>query len=349
MVGCGRRAGGEGIVAGSSKREWSKRERLQAALVGEPADRVPIGFWGHFPTDPRRAEDLARETLAFQRQFDWDFVKLMPSGMYYPEALGCTLTPASGPGAVNGLADSIVKRPEDWERLPVPDPREGWLAEHVRSVQLVRESLGPDVPIIQTLFSPLTIIHKLCVHVRFEESIERHRPRVEQALRAIAEGSKQFVAATLDAGADGFFFATQEATRDSLDDATFLALGKKYDLDVLESTRGRATFNLLHVCRANIMADLVADYPVHAINWESHGAPPSLAEARGIWGQALVGGVDRYGVIVNGTPDDVREEVERAIEATGSRKLIVSAGCALSVARKAENLAAARRAVERVL
>jgi uroporphyrinogen decarboxylase len=329
------------VVAG-----WSKRERLMATLAGEPTDRVPIGFWGHFLSDPRRADDLAKETIAFQRQFNWDFVKLMPSGMYYPEALGCTLTPASGPGAVNGLADSIVKRPEDWERLPVPDSREGWLAEHVQSVRLVREALGPDVPIIQTLFSPLSIVHKLCVHVSFDESISRHRPRVEYALRAIAEGSKRFAAATLDAGADGFFFATQEATRDSLDDDTFLDLGKKYDLEVLGVTTGRATFNLLHVCRTNIMADLVADYPVHAINWESHEVHPSLAEARGVWKQTLVGGVDRYGAIVNGAPADVRLEVQRAIETAGPRKLIVSAGCALPVARKEANLAAARRAVE---
>src|SRR5579884_2493995 len=125
----------------------SKRERVNAALMGRSVDRVPISLWGHFPSDPHRAEDLANATIENQRRYDWDFVKMMPSGMYYPEALGCTLTPAAGIGAVNGLADSIVKRPEDWERIPFLDPSEGWLAEHVRSVRLVRQALGPDVPI----------------------------------------------------------------------------------------------------------------------------------------------------------------------------------------------------------
>ena len=117
----------------------TKRERVRRALDGGEVDRLPIAFWGHFPSDPRRATELAAVTLEFQRQFDWDFVKLMPSGMYYPQALGCTLTPAAGPGGANGLADSVIKRPEDWELLPVLDPGEGWLAEHVRSVRLVRE------------------------------------------------------------------------------------------------------------------------------------------------------------------------------------------------------------------
>ena len=324
----------------------SKRERVVAALRGEVADRVPISLWGHFPSDPHRAEDLAAETIAFQRQYDWDFIKFMPSGMYYPEALGCTLTPASGPGAVNGLSDSIVKRPEDWERLPIPDPREGWLAEHVRAVRLVREALGPDVPIIQTLFSPLTIAHKLSIHLPYEESLSEHRSRLEAGLRAIVEGSKRFAQATLAAGADGFFFATQEANHDTLGDADFLALGKTYDLEVIRAIEGQATFNLLHVCRVNIMAEAVADYPVHAINWDSDHTRPSLGEARSVWTQALVGGLDRHGAILRGTPDEVAAEVRQSIAAGGPAGLIVSAGCALPVACPEANLRAARRAVE---
>lgn len=324
----------------------SKRERVVAALRGEVADRVPISLWGHFPSDPHRAEDLAAETIAFQRRYDWDFIKFMPSGMYYPEALGCTLTPASGPGAVNGLSDSIVKRPEDWERLPVPDPREGWLAEHVRAVRLVREALGPDVPIIQTLFSPLTIAHKLSVHLPFEESLSVHRPRLEAGLRAIVEGSKRFAEATLAGGADGFFFATQEANHDTLSDADFRALGKTYDLEVLRSIEGQATFNLLHVCRVNIMAEAVADYPVHAINWDSDHTRPSLGEARAVWKQALVGGLDRHGAVLSGTPDEVAAEVRQSISEAGRDGLIVSAGCALPVACPEANLRAARWAVE---
>ncbi len=324
----------------------SKRERVLAVLNGERADRVPISLWGHFPSDPHRAEELAAATIESQRRFDWDFVKLMPSGMYYPEALGCTLTPASGPGAVNGLADSIIKQPEDWERLPVLDPREGWLAEHVRAVRLVREALGPDVPIIQTLFSPLTVAHKLSLHLPYERSLREYRSSLEAGLRAITEGSKRFAEATLEAGADGFFFATQEVNRDTLSEADFLALGKRYDLEILNLVAGRASFLLLHVCRENILAELVADYPVHAINWEIQKTRPTLAEARAVWRQTLVGGLDRHGALLTGTPDDVRSEVRRVVAEAGPERFIVSAGCALPTACPVANLLAARAAVE---
>jgi uroporphyrinogen decarboxylase len=322
----------------------SKRERVLAALRGEPTDQVPISIWGHFPSDPHRADDLAAATIENQRRYDWDFVKLMPSGMYYPEALGCTLTPAAGPRAVNALSESIIKRPEDWERVPILDPGTGWLAEHVRAVRLVREALGPDVPILQTLFSPLTVAHKLSLHLPFAESVQNHRPQLEAGLRAIAEGSKRFAAATLDAGADGFFFATQEANRDTLSAEDFLALGKPYDLELLQSIGDRASFLLLHVCRENILADLVADYPVHAINWEVQVTRPTLAEAREIWPRTLVGGLDRFGPLLKGTPNDVRAEVRDVLAETGPRGFILSAGCAIPTACPSVNLLAARDA-----
>ena len=57
------------------------------------------------------------------------------------------------------------------------------------------------------------------------------------------------------------FFATQEANRDTLSEADFLALGKPHDLEILRSFEGRSLFTLLHVCKSNVMAELVADFP----------------------------------------------------------------------------------------
>jgi uroporphyrinogen decarboxylase len=319
-------------------------ERVRAALAGQAVDRPPIAFWGHFASDPRTAEEIARESVAFQERFGWDFMKMMPSGMYFPQALGCEIAPASGPGGANGLARSIIASAEDWRRLPSPKPTEGWLAEHVRSMRLVREAVGPDVPIIQTLFSPLTVAHKMA-----GEAFQRYlgEPAFVEGLESITNTSIAFARATLDAGADGFFYATQEATLDELSEPEFERLGKAYDLRVLAALDDRAWFTLLHVCRESIMAEEVADYPVAAINWDSHRNFPSLSEAPGIWPQALVGGVDRHGALLKGTPEEVEREVRAAIEAVGNRKLIVSAGCALPLARPEANLDAARRAVGR--
>ncbi|HEY3083024.1 MAG TPA: uroporphyrinogen decarboxylase family protein [Chloroflexota bacterium] len=322
------------------------RERVRAALRGDQVDRVPIAFWGHFASDPRTAEAITAETLAFQRRFDWDFVKVMPSGMYFPQALGCELTPASGPGGTNQIARTIVRSAEDWPRLPEPAPTEGWLGEHVAAVGRIRRELGPDVPIVQTLFSPLTNAHKLA-GADFKRYVREEPAALEAGLEHLTAATIAFARATLDAGADGFFYATQEATLDELAEPEFEGLGKAYDLRVLGALDERAWFKLLHVCRESIMAEVVADYPVEAINWDTHRNFPSLAEAPGIWPQALVGGLDRQGAILSGAPAEVEREVRSAVDALGGQRLIVSAGCALPLARPDANLEAARRAVER--
>lgn len=74
-----------------------------------------------------------------------------------------------------------------------------------------------------------------------------------------------------------------------------------------------------------------------------------VGEARRVWPFALVGGLDRAGALVNGTPEDVTAEVRRAADEAGARKLILGAGCVVASARRDENLLAARRAVERAL
>ncbi len=324
----------------------NKIDRVRAALAGDLVDRVPIGFWGHFASDPRRADELVAETLRFQERFDWDFVKLMPTGVYYPEALGCTVTRAAGPDMVSAVSDSIVKRPVDWRRVPVLEPQSGWLAGHLETIRRVRAALGPEIFILQTIFSPLAVAHKMSVHVPFVESVRVHREELEAGLGAIAEGTLRFAEASLEAGADGFFYAVQDATRDVLNEAEFLALGKAHDLRILNAVGGRTGFTLLHVCRTHIMAEQVADYPVHAMNWECGAGNPTLAEARGIWRQTLVGGLDRQGALLRGTPDEVTAEVRRVIREAGPRRLIISAGCTLPAARPDANLLAARRAVE---
>ena len=56
--------------------EMTKRERIKAALAGKAVDRVPVGFWRHWPGDDQQAESLALVALEFQQRYDLDFIKI---------------------------------------------------------------------------------------------------------------------------------------------------------------------------------------------------------------------------------------------------------------------------------
>ena len=49
---------------------WSKRERVDAALRGETADRVPVSAWRHFIPEELSPETLANASLQHFEQFD---------------------------------------------------------------------------------------------------------------------------------------------------------------------------------------------------------------------------------------------------------------------------------------
>ncbi len=62
--------------------DWSKRKRLEAAITGEQPDRPPVALWRHWPGDDQDAAALAAAHLQWQRDYDWDLVKVGPASSF---------------------------------------------------------------------------------------------------------------------------------------------------------------------------------------------------------------------------------------------------------------------------
>jgi uroporphyrinogen decarboxylase len=70
--------------------DMTKRERIRAALAGEPVDHVPVSLWRHDFLHEWSAEELVATTLEAYRADDWDFIKFNPRATYFAEAWGNT-------------------------------------------------------------------------------------------------------------------------------------------------------------------------------------------------------------------------------------------------------------------
>jgi uroporphyrinogen decarboxylase len=130
-----------------------------------------------------------------------------------------------------------------------------------------------------------------------------------------------------------------------MSEAEYREFGEPYDRRILEHLDG-TWFNMLHIHGQDVMFDLLADYPVQAINWHDRETAPSLLEATQRTGKVLVGGLDQE-TLMRGTPEDVRAKAADALAQTGSRRFILGVGCVTMVASPWGNIAAARQAVER--
>lgn len=322
------------------------RERIAAALRGELLDRPPISLWRHFPEEDRTAEGLADATVRFQRLVDGDLVKLMPTGMYAVLDYGVRVQPAPGDVGTTRFAAGPIREPADWSRLPDVSPERGTLKQQVDVVRLVRQALGPDTPVIQTIFSPLNIALKLVGdQATLLDTVATHETLLRQALERITRDVVAFGRACQAAGADGFFFATQLADRAAFPEATYRRLGVPYDLQVLQALRPASWCTVLHLHGEDPLFDLADAYPVDGVNWHDRDSTVSLAEGLQKTKRCLVAGIARRGVITQGTPEQVAAEVRDAIAQTGGRRLIVAPGCVIPDAVPVANLLAARQAV----
>ena len=190
----------------------TKRERLAAAVRGEATDRPLVALWRHFPTDDQSAEQLARSAAAFQQQYDWDVLKLTPASHGSVADWGVTAAYCGHPEGTSTYQTRPVHTPQDWARLPPLDPRAGALGLQLEAVRRTRALVGPDVPLLATVFSPLSQAKHLCGDHLEVLHLRRHRAELACGLETICATTERFVALALAAGADGIFYAVQHAT-----------------------------------------------------------------------------------------------------------------------------------------
>jgi uroporphyrinogen decarboxylase len=322
----------------------TKRDRLAAAIRGEETDRPLVALWRHFPTDDSDAEQLALSACAFQTQHDWDFLKLTPASNYSVDGWGCRVAYRGHPEGTSEYIARPIADPQDWARLEVLDPRAGALGQQLAAIRRVRDLAGPDLPLIETIFSPISQAKNLIgggldlVHLR------RHRAQFQHALEVIAETTTRFVQAALEAGADGIFYAMQRASADTLSEAEYREVARPLDLRVLEAAQN-ASFNLLHLHGLHTYFDLVVDYPAHALNWHDRDTGPSLAEGARHFPGLVVGGLSQRDM-VEGTPESVRALAREAIASMDSRRLCLSTGCVMQTVTPWGNIRALREAVD---
>jgi uroporphyrinogen decarboxylase len=322
----------------------SKRERLEATVAGEPVDRVAVALWRHWPGDDQRADDLARSTLDFQRLFDFDFIKVTPSSNYCLAGWGAETRWVGNQEGTREWGSRVIQGPEDWTQFQVQDPYSGLLGEIRRALAIIGDEVGEEVPFIQTIFNPLAQARNLAGE-RLLNDLRQHPDALKAGLETITETTVRFIDAIRETGIAGVFLALQHATYGLLTEAEYQEFGRPFDLRILEATEG-LWLNLLHLHGKDVMFDLVADYPVQAINWHDQETPPSLGEALDRFPGALVGGLRQWETMLSGTPDWVRAEAQAAIEETGGRRLVVGTGCVTPITSPLGNIRAARESVE---
>lgn len=63
----------------------NKKERVDAALRGDPVDRVPASIWGHDFEREWNTQALTEALIENFTRYDWDYLKVNPRASYHAE------------------------------------------------------------------------------------------------------------------------------------------------------------------------------------------------------------------------------------------------------------------------
>lgn len=322
----------------------NKYERVKTALAGGDVDRVPMSIWLHYPhkdQDPRSLADIQVEVA---REYDFDFIKMCPFGLYGVQDWGVKVKIFGTTHEPAIVDDYGIHDIADWGTLEELPATYGTYGKQVQLAQHVAKQVQGEIPFIQTIFSPMTLAMKLAGDRALSDM--RENPSLfHQALRVITDTQINFVKANIEVGVSGFFFATQSATNDQMSDAEFGEFGEAYDLELINSYKDETFFNVVHIHGDNVMFDRVAAYPGNCVNWHDRWVAPSLGEARSRTDKCVLGGINEKKVLAKASPEEVKKHVAEAIEDAGTKKLMIGPGCVAEPLTPLENYRAVREIV----
>ncbi|MFQ6124557.1 MAG: uroporphyrinogen decarboxylase family protein [Candidatus Heimdallarchaeota archaeon] len=319
----------------------TKFEIITNAFKGNATEKRPLSLWQHFPEADRTPESLAEKEIAFQKRFDLDLKKICFNGLFPVIDYGIEIESYDPVSGAARSTHTVIQTLEDWGTLEPVDPNDGELGKQVKAVSLISNYTENIIPTMATVFSPVTVAAKLASLDRFLKHLKTDPDPVFSALRVLTRVVGEFAEACLDSGANGIFFATQQAREDVFTLDEFRNFVMPFDLQSITAFRRKAEFIVMHIHGHRIHFEEIAQrYPIQAINWHDQETPPTLADAQKIFKGGLLGGLDSNGVVRKGNSNEARAKVSEALQKAGEALpyLVIAPACVIPLDTPVENL-----------
>jgi len=323
----------------------SHRDRLEITLSGKKPDRTPIALWHHFPVDDQKPDTLAKATIAFQDQFDFDLVKVMPPSSFCLKDWGIKDEWQGNEEGTREYVQRAIHHVDDWKELNPLNPHHGYLGRQLKCLELLQKHFSDRTPFIQTIFNPLSQAKNLVGPENLPVHLRNYPSALHEGLKVIQETTIRFIEAAKKRGISGIFYAIQHATYQLFTEEEYQVFGRQYDLPILDMVED-LWLNMVHIHGNNIMFDLIVDYPVQILNWHDRETPPSLSDALVRFPGVVCGGIGRIESFVLGTPEKIKKEARDTITATEGKRLILGTGCVLPLTTPYGNISTAHEVVE---
>lgn len=309
------------------------KSRIQTVLSGGVPDRAPISFWLHNFEREQTAEGLIDETLRLQKQFRFDFVKPQSPARSACALWGAEIEISPDPTVFPKLVRPVVRTSADLVNI-TPRQVTGQLADQVEVMRGVRAAVGPDVPVIGTIFSPLMVLWEMhaggkpAVLDMVREAPDALTPALDTIADVLSDFARQLID---DAGVDGVFYATTTCCRGELTEEAHARYHAPYDKQILDEACQGGWMNILHLCgHHHVEAQRFVERDVPIISWELGPENPTIAQMHQLFGRTLLTGLPGKPVFGTAPIESLRQQARDLLAHTGGRHLLVGPGCSIN-------------------
>lgn len=302
----------------------NKRDTLLSLIDGRTTpDYIPAAFFMHFDPHYHQGQAAIDKHLEFFRATGMDFVKIQ-----YEQT-----QPPSSP----------IRKPEDWASVPLYP--ESFFEPSVQVAAGLVQAAKAEALVIMTLYSPFMWAVRAASAEVLSAHLKENPEAVKKGLEIMTENVLNLVRGCQRVGIDGFYASSQggEAFRFPGTDI-FERYVKPTDLAVWAEIDS-CTFNILHVCDyEGGYEDLTPflDYPGQVVNCSLKLGSRTLSpkDASQMFGRPFMGGMERKGIIAQGSPEEIRQAAESVLEEAPER-FILAADCTVPSETPWDNLKAA--------
>ncbi len=299
---------------------------IKKAFKREPTEKVPYAIWKHFPGFDKTPEGLLKAQMKFQKKYDSDIMKISISGRAFASDFGAELGGYDPNSGSRICLKHPIEKLEDWTNIKKIDINDGEFGKQIKAMRLISQNIGGKVPTMMTVFSPFMVASQIdknvILHYREDPVL------VGEQFKIIISAMTDFTKASLEAGADGIFLATQHFNN-NLNDEERMKLEFTPMKSLITKMIKKDNFLVLHLHGNHPDFELATKLPVDAINWHDQQTKPNLSEARRIFKGGLLGGLNTESWKDLSPAIDVPSLIFSVYNNFKSPGLIIAPGCVI--------------------
>ncbi len=336
----------------------TSKQLVAAALRGQAVPRIPVGplavhfcagLAGHpirrYSTD---ATALADSVIRYHERFTPDAVWLSADTWVSAEAMGVKIGATDDNQPLGGIGEPLVRTAADIDRIPAVNVgTQGRYPMMLEALARIVEALGKEVFIVACLDQyPFSLAAALMGINEIMVKLYDDPPFVQALMERCAEYTLAYGTALAATGAD--LLSGGDSPAGLVGPALYAETVLPAAQTLIEKLKPAAKIPVsLHICgNATPILPLMATSGADVLELD-HAV--DLATACRIVGHdiAIWGNLDPVAVLSRGTPDEVRQEVAKAlaaVRAAGHPRFVLSSGCTLAVETPFRNLDALVRA-----